>query len=196
MSCTSPAPWWRTPSKRRFDCRFGLPKNFAAPNQHRPFWDLRWEPGNTAPPPLPVRCFHIHSKTACRGASACQWHASYEPTGAERRPSPSAPATKPAETLRFCRFSFYMCCMVMVFTLVQTSSFCIHLHLSATVLIPSSTQNAPGFAFFGSIRVRFLVFCPFGRAKFLALLLCTLPHSVYRLKSLVIPVRREVSFLT
>ncbi len=94
MSCTSPAPWWRTPSKRRFDCRFGLPKNFAAPNQHRPFWDLRWEPGNTAPPPLPVRCFHIHSKTACRGASACQWHASYEPTGAERRPSPSAPAKK------------------------------------------------------------------------------------------------------
>ena len=39
---------------------------------------------------------HIHSKTACRGASACQWHASYEPTGAERRPSPSAPAKNSA----------------------------------------------------------------------------------------------------
>ena len=153
-------------------------KFFTAPNQHRLYSDLQEEPGNTAPPPFPGALPHIHSKTACRGfKSFC-------------------PCQKPAETLGFRRFSFCMCCMVMVFTLVQTSSFCIHLHLSATVLIPSSTQNAPGFAFFGSIRVRFLVFCPFGRAKFLALLLCTLPHSVYRLKSLVIPVRREVSFLT
>ena len=57
MSCTSPAPWWRTPSKRRFDRRFGLPKNFAAPNQHRPPPDLRWKPGNTAPPPFPQCAF-------------------------------------------------------------------------------------------------------------------------------------------
>ena len=102
---------------------------------------------------------------------------------------------KPAETLRFCRFSFFMCCMVAVFTLVQTSGFCIRLHLSATALISSSTQNAPGFAFFGSIRVRFLVFRTFGRAKFRDLFLYTLSHSVHRLKSLVMPVRREVSFL-
>ena len=53
--------------------------------------------------------------------------------------SPSAPATKPAETLRFCRFSFYMCCMVMVFTLVQTAAFRIRLSLPTTVLILSST---------------------------------------------------------
>ena len=157
---------------------FGPRKISIAPNQHRTLWGLRQELGSTGPPSLPSAFSHIHSKTACRGfKSFC-------------------PCQKPAETLGFRRFSFCMCCMVMVFTLVQTSSFCIHLHLSATVLIPSSTQNAPGFAFFGSIRVRFLVFCPFGRAKFLALLLCTLPHSVYRLKSLVIPVRREVSFLT
>ena len=32
--------------------------------------------------PIYVLCFHIHSKTACRGTNACQWHASYEPTGA------------------------------------------------------------------------------------------------------------------
>ena len=53
--------------------------------------------------------------------------------------SPSAPATKPAETLRFCRFSFSMCCMVEVFTLVQTAAFRIRLSLPTTVLILSST---------------------------------------------------------
>ena len=127
-----------------------VPQNFpVAPNQHPTFSYLRQEPGNTGSSLLLAALPHIHSKTACRGASACQWHASYEPTGAERRPSPSAPATKPAETLRFCRFSFYMCCMVMVFTLVQTVGFHIRLHLPAPASIPSSTQNAPGFAFFG-----------------------------------------------
>ena len=149
-----------------------------APNQHPTLAARLEKSGSTAPSPLPVRRFHIHSKTACRGfKSFC-------------------PCQKPAETLRFCRFSFCMCCMVLVFTLVQIAAFCIRLHLSGTVLIPSSTQNAPGFAFFGSIRVRFLIFRSFGRAEFSTLLLCTLPHSVYRLKSLVIPVRREVSFLT
>ena len=61
---------------------------------------------------------------------------------------------------------------------------------------PSSTQNAPGFAFFGLFRVRFPVFRSFGRAKFRDLFLCTLPHSVHRLKSLVMPLSRDVSFLT
>ena len=46
----------------------------VAPNQHRPFCDLQQEPSNTAPPPLPGAFSHIHSKTACRGASACRWH--------------------------------------------------------------------------------------------------------------------------
>ena len=69
-------------------------------------------------------------------------------------------------------------------------------HSPAPAALPSSTRNAPGFAFFGLFRVRFLFFYPFERAKFRNLFLCTLPHSVYRLKSLVIPVRREVSFLT
>ena len=103
---------------------------------------------------------------------------------------------KPAETLRFCRFSFSMCCMVVVLTLVQTVAFRIRLHLPATALIPSSTWNAPGFALFRLFRVCFCVFRLFGRAKFSTWFLCTLPHSVHRLKSLVIPVRREVSFFT
>ena len=110
--------------------------------------------------------------------------------------SPSAPATKPAETLRFCRFSFCMCCIVEVFTLVRTVGFRIRLHPSSPVPILSSTQNAPGFAFFRLFRVRFCVFRPFGRAKFLAWFLCILSHSGYKLKPSVIPCRREVSFLT
>lgn len=48
-------------------------------------------------------------------------------------------------------------------------------HPLAPTFIPSSTQNTPGFAFFGLIRVRFLVFCSFGRGKFSIFLLCTLP---------------------
>ena len=75
--------------------------------------------------------------------------------------SPSAPATKPAETLGFRRFSFCMCCMVMWFTLVQTLAFSIRFYPFSTVLIPSSTQNAPGFAFFGLFWVRFAVFALF-----------------------------------
>ena len=92
--------------------------------------------------------------------------------------SPSAPAKKPAETLRFCRFSFCMCCIVEVFTLVRTVGFRIRLHPSSPVPILSSTQNAPGFAFFRLFRVRFCVFRPFGRAKFLGPFLCILSHSV------------------
>ena len=42
-------------------------ENRKAPNQHRCFSGWLEELGNTAPPPLPVRRFHIHSKTACRG---------------------------------------------------------------------------------------------------------------------------------
>ena len=84
----------------------------------------------------------------------------------------------------------------MVFTLVQTVGCRFRLHPSATALIPSSTQNAPDFAFFGLFRVRFLVFHTFGRAKFSGHFLFTLPHSVYKLKSLVIPLSRDVSFLT
>ena len=84
-----------------------------------------------------------------------------EPTEAAAETSPSAPATKPAETLGFCRFSFCMYCMAMVFTLVRTSGFLIWFYPSSTVLIPSSTRNAPGFALFWLFRVRFAVFALF-----------------------------------
>ena len=45
----------------------------VAPNQHRPFCDLRQEASNTGPPPLPGALPHTHSKTACRGVSERQW---------------------------------------------------------------------------------------------------------------------------
>ena len=114
-------------------------------------------------------------RSACRGASACRWHASYESTEAVAETSPSAPATKPAKTLGFRRFSFFMCCMAMWFTLVRTLGFHIRSPLFATVLIPSSTQNAPSFAFFGLFRVRFSLFRCFLAAKFSVSFLFTLP---------------------
>ena len=86
------------------------------------------------------------------------------PTGEQHprqqpRPSPSAPATKPAETLGFCRFSFCMCCMGMGFTLVQTLGFPIRSHLFPTAATPSSTQNAPDFSYFRLKSGAFRCFC-------------------------------------
>ena len=180
----------------------------AAPNQHRPFCDLRQEPGDTGLTPLPVVCSHIHSKTACRGFKSfcpCQksqvsllryltfslvcgriWQRGapagppavrvvgrWSPVATvqrrprrQPRPSPSAPATKPAKTQCFRRFSFFMCCMVLVFIWVRTPGFLTRFYPFPTVLIPSSTRNAPGFAFFGLFRVRFRIFCCFAGAKF------------------------------
>ena len=175
MSCTSPAPWWRTPSKRRFDRRFGLPKNFAAPNQHHPLSGLRLGPGNIAPLPLPSVFSHIHSKTACRGfESFC-------------------PCQKTGENTGFSPVSFFH---VLHGYVVQLGFRFWFSPPSASAAPLSSTRNAPGFAFFWLNRVRFPLFCCFSGAKFSCWFLCILPHSGYKLKPSVIPCRREVSFLT
>ena len=128
--------------------------------------------GNRATLPLPRSpraLSHIHSKTACRGASACQWHASYEPTGAERRPSPSTPANslvpRPCEN----RMAWGFFVPMRPWTRSINSQLMLHPVLSShirpqpvfTAVFPSSTQNAPGFAFFGHFRVRFAVFVLF-----------------------------------
>ena len=135
-------------------------------------------------------------RSACRGVSERQWSSAANRPRRQPRASPSAPATKPAKTLGFRRFSFYMCCMVLVFTLVQSPAFRTWFDPFSPAPIPSSTQNAPGFAFFGLFRVRFSLFCCFLAAKFLPAFLCILPHSGYKLKPSVIPCRREVSFFT
>ena len=99
-------------------------------------------------------------RSACRGALvACGDRPA--PTEAAAETSPSAPATKPAETLGFRRFSFCLCCMVLGFVLVRTPGFLIWFYPFSTVPIPSSTQNAPGFAFSGPNRVHFPVFVLF-----------------------------------
>ena len=134
-------------------------------------------------PRSPSALSHIHSKTACRGASACQWHASYEPTEAERRPSPSAPANslvpRPCEN----RMAWGFFVPMRPWTRSINSQLMLHPVLSShirpqpvfTAVFPSSTQNAPGFTFFWLNRVRFCVFCPFGRAKFWGPFLFTVP---------------------
>ena len=110
--------------------------------------------------------------------------------------SPSAPATKPAKTLGFCRFSFCMCCMVMWFALVQTPGFLIWFDPFSTVPIPSSTQNAPGFAFFWPKPGAFPCFCPLLTCKIFGIFFVHYADRLHRLKSLVIPLSRDVSFLT
>ena len=74
-------------------------------------------------------------------------------------PVSAAPATKPAKTLGFRRFSFCTCCMGMGFTLVQTLGFPIRSHLFPTAATPSSTQNAPDFSYFRLKSGAFRCFC-------------------------------------
>ena len=89
--------------------------------------------------------------------------------------SPSAPATKPAKTLGFRRFSFCTCCMVIWCILVRTPGFLIWFYPSPTVLIPSSIQNAPDFGCFRMNSGASLFFCWFSGAKFSTSFLSTLP---------------------
>ena len=84
----------------------------------------------------------------------------------------------------------------MWFALVQTPGFLIWFDPFSTVPIPSSTQNAPGFAFFGPIRVRFPCFFPFLTCKIFRIFFVHSADLVHRLKSLVMPLSRDVSFLT
>ena len=94
---------------------------------------------------MATRCGRRPACGACRGASACRWHASYEPTEAAAETSPSAPATKPAETLGFRRFPFFH--VLYGYVVHLGSDFGVP-HLSAPTAPLSSTQNAPDFGCF------------------------------------------------
>ena len=83
-------------------------------------------------------------RSACRGASACQWHASYEPTEAAAETSPS---------LHFLHAMEESPSLPLLYSILS--------HPSPTAATLSSTQNAPGFAFFWLNRVRFAVFVLF-----------------------------------
>ena len=197
--------------------RFG-PLNFpAAPNQHHSFCDLRQELGDTCPPPLPVRCFLIHSKTACRGFKSfcpCQkretsvclslffrsdWGQA-SARGACRASPPKrrlwrmqrggdgaavgdwqggpAAADRAGYRKRACEASSspsFHFRHVMEDLPSLPLLYSILSHPSPTAATLSSTQNAPGFAFFGPNRVRFSLFRCFLAAKFSASFLFTLP---------------------
>ena len=100
-------------SRQRISCFSGVfppfwPLKFpVAPNQHRPFCDLRQEASNTGPPPLPGALSHTHSKTACRGVSERQWRSAANRSRLPPRSVLGAPhqgaAPEPAgETKSFC----------------------------------------------------------------------------------------------
>ena len=84
----------------------------------------------------------------------------------------------------------------------ETKSFCPIARLSHP-FAPAHNRSHPlqhpkrtRFRLFRTISGAFFSFCCFLAAKFLPLFLCTLLHSIYKLKPSVMPCRREVSFLT
>ena len=132
---------------RGFSAFWGPRKISIAPNQHHPLTDLLEKPGNTAPPLLPSAFSHIHSKTACRGfKSFCPCH-------------------KTGGNTAFLPVFFLH---VLYGSGVHVGSDFWFTYPSTPAAPLSSTQNAPGFAFFGPNRVRFFHFRCFLAAKFLS----------------------------
>ena len=82
--------------------------------------------------------------------------------------------------------------MVLGFVLVRTPGFLIWFDPFSTVPILSSTQNAPGFAFFGLNRVRFALLT----RKNFRIFFVHSADTAHKLKSLVIPHSLVVPFLT
>ena len=89
--------------------------------------------------------------------------------GRRWRPAPTEPAGETEPGLNVIAFS---------------ATSCIRLHPSSPKLFPSSTQNTPGFAFFGLIRVHFLVFVLLDVQNF-RLYFCTFCHLTNRTRSSV-----------
>ena len=128
-----------------------------------PPFGLGAEPANTGTSPLPVGCSHIHPKTACREVRERQWRSAAPVSapasaGAGRSPLGAAPGAA-GVTKSFCP-----CRKTGGNTGFSPVSFLHELYgngmhsapgflawflLFPTVLIPSTTQNAPGFAFSG-----------------------------------------------
>ena len=82
--------------------------------------------------------------------------------------------------------------MVIWCILLQTAGFPICSHPFPTAATPSSTQNAPGFAFFGLNRVRFALLTH----KIFRIFFVHSADTAHKLNSLVIPHSLVVSFLT
>ena len=128
-----------------------------------PPFGLGAEPANTGTSPLPVGCSHIHPKTACREVRERQWHSAAPvsaPASASAGRSPLGAAPGAAGVTK----SFCPCRKTGGNTGFSPVSFLHELYGNGmhsapgflawflrfpTVLIPSSTQNAPCFAFSG-----------------------------------------------
>ena len=128
-----------------------------------PPFGLGAEPANTGTSPLPVGCSHIHSKIACRGASEPRWRSAAPVSapasaGAGRFPLGSGTRGSRRDQVLLSlpqnrrKHGFSPVSFLHELYGNGTHSapgFLAWFLLFPTVLIPSSTQNAPGFAFSG-----------------------------------------------
>ena len=172
---------------------------------------MRWPPQNGTSfdllPPFARGGLFMTKTTNCSVKQTCRWHVFSE----ERRDG--APFRGSSSQQRFARNAGKSFCPCQktggnsgfspVFFLHVLYGSGVHVGSDFWFTYPStpaaplsSTQNAPGFAFFWLFRVRFPLFCCFPAAKFLSWFLCILSHSGYKLKPSVMPCRREVSFFT
>ena len=141
----------------------------VAPNQHRPFCDLRQEPSNTGPPPLPGALPHTHSKTACR---APHRGASPEPAGETKS---FCPCHKTGENTGFSPVFFFHVLHGFVVHFGSDTGFSHPVLPVPNCSHPLQHPKRTRFRFFGLNRVRFRIFCCFSDAKFSASFLFTLP---------------------
>lgn len=128
-----------------------------------PPFGLRAEPANTGTPPLPVGCSHIHPKTACREVRERQWHSAAPvsaPASASAGRFPLGSGTRGSrrdqvllslpQNRRKHGFSPVSFLHELYGNGMHSApGFLAWFLLFPTVLIPSTTQNAPGFAFSG-----------------------------------------------
>ena len=105
-----------------------------------------WQQGLPAGPPA------VRVVGACSPVGCVQARPRRQP-----RPSPSAPATKPAKTLGFCRFPFFMCCIAIWCILVRISGFPTRPHPSPA---PETHPVSPFLAQIGCVFLFFAVFWP------------------------------------
>ena len=107
---------------------------------------MSWQPGTAAP-----RAVRVVGRVRAGGTQATS-----RPRR-QPRPSPSAPATKPAKTLGFRRFSFCLCCMGMGFVLVRIPGFLTRPHLPHSPLAPETHPVSPFSDFSGCVFAFFAV---------------------------------------
>ena len=108
-----------------------------------------WQQGLPAGPPA------VRVVGACSPVGCVQARPRRQP-----RPSPSAPDTKPAKTLGFCRFPFFMCCIAIWCILVRISGFPTRPYRLHPSPAPETHPVSPFLAQIGCVFLFFAVFWP------------------------------------